>query len=100
MKAGYKEKRTFITVVYHLFTFCFACIMIYPLVWMIMSSFKDTNEIFRSAAKLLPDKFSFENYRVGWQEICIRDRSVGHRHNGDILIVIRLHADTGSGGYI
>ena len=67
MKAGYKEKRTFITVIYHVFTFFFACVMVYPLVWMVMSSFKDTNEIFRTAAKLLPDHFSFENYKVGWQ---------------------------------
>lgn len=67
MKAGYKEKRTAITVIYHVFTLFFACVMIYPLVWMVMSSFKDTNEIFRTAASLLPKKFSFENYKVGWQ---------------------------------
>ena len=67
MKAGYKEKRTAITVIYHVFTFFFACVMIYPLVWMVMSSFKDTNEIFRTAASLFPKKFSFENYKVGWQ---------------------------------
>ena len=67
MKAGYKEKRTAITVIYHVFIFFFACVMIYPLVWMVMSSFKDTNEIFRTAASLFPKKFSFENYKVGWQ---------------------------------
>ncbi|WP_077609716.1 carbohydrate ABC transporter permease [Clostridium sp. Marseille-P2415] len=67
MKTGYKERRTATTVVYHVFTFLFACIMIYPLVWMVMSSFKNTNEIFRTAAKLLPDKFSFGNYLAGWQ---------------------------------
>lgn len=67
MKAGYKEKRTAITVIYHVFTFFFACVMIYPLVWMVVSSFKDTNEIFRTAASLFPKKFSFENYKVGWQ---------------------------------
>lgn len=41
--------------------------MIYPLVWMIMSSFKETNEIFRTAANLLPEHFSLENYKVGRQ---------------------------------
>ncbi len=41
--------------------------MIYPLVWMVMSSFKNTNEIFRTAASLLPEHFSFENYKVGWK---------------------------------
>ena len=67
MKTGYKEKRMIFTVTYHVFTFFFACVMIYPLAWMIMSSFKNTNEIFRTAANLLPERFSLENYRVGWQ---------------------------------
>lgn len=56
-----------VTVVYHIFTFLFAVVMIYPLLWMVMSSFKNTNEIFKTAAQLLPEKFSFENYKVGWQ---------------------------------
>jgi len=67
MKTGYKERRIATTVVYHVFTFLLACVMIYPLVWMVMSSFKNSNEIFRTAAKLLPDKFSLKNYRIGWQ---------------------------------
>lgn len=67
MKTGYKEKRIAITVVYHVFTFLFACVMIYPLLWMIMSSFKNTNEIFKTAVNLLPQKFSLENYAVGWK---------------------------------
>ena len=68
MKKGYKEKRFAIGVIYHIFTFCFACVMIYPLVWMVLSSFKDTNEIIRTASELIPRHFSLENYRVGWQD--------------------------------
>ena len=67
MKKGYKEKRLAIGVIYHIFTFCFACVMIYPLVWMIFSTFKDTNEIIRTASELIPRHFSLENYKVGWQ---------------------------------
>lgn len=67
MKTGYKEKKSAITVIYHVFTFLFACAMIYPLVWMVMSSFKNTNEIFRTAASLLPEHFSIQNYLTGWQ---------------------------------
>ncbi|WP_120196429.1 carbohydrate ABC transporter permease [Lacrimispora algidixylanolytica] len=67
MMTGYKEKRAAISVIYHVFTFFFACVMIYPLVWMVMSSFKDTNEIFRTAASLLPETFSPANYLVGWK---------------------------------
>ena len=54
-------------VIYHLFTFSFACVMIYPLVWMIMGSFKDTTEIFRHAEHLLPQSFHLGNYIKGWK---------------------------------
>ncbi|MEG2733645.1 MAG: carbohydrate ABC transporter permease [Clostridium sp.] len=64
---NYQTKRKIIGVIYHIFTFCFAIIMVYPLLWMVMSSFKDSNEIFRSAGSLLPEKFDFTNYKVGWQ---------------------------------
>ena len=67
MKQGYKEKRMILTGIYHIFTLVFALIMIYPVVWMILGSFKDSNEIFQQAEKLLPNSFSLENYRVGWQ---------------------------------
>lgn len=67
MKTGYKEKRMAITVIYHIFTFLFACIMIYPLLWMILGSFKTSQEIFSAAAKLMPSSFSLDNYRAGWK---------------------------------
>lgn len=67
MKQGYKEKRMVLTVIYHVFTLFFALVMIYPVVWMILGSFKDSNEIFQQAQKLLPDSFKLTNYEVGWQ---------------------------------
>lgn len=41
--------------------------MIYPLLWMVMSSFKENNEIFSSASSLIPKKFHVENYANGWR---------------------------------
>ena len=67
MNTGYKEKRMAVTAIYHIFTFLFAFVMIYPLLWMVMSSFKNTNDIFRTATSLLPEKFSVENYITGWK---------------------------------
>lgn len=67
MEKSYKTKRRIIAVIYHIFTFCFAMVMIYPLLWMVMSSFKDTNEIFRTAQNLFPSKFQFGNYVTGWK---------------------------------
>lgn len=67
MKTGYQERKLVTTAIYHVFTFLLACVMIYPLVWMVMSSFKNTNEIFRTAASLLPEHFSLDNYKTGWK---------------------------------
>ncbi|MDO4295988.1 MAG: carbohydrate ABC transporter permease [bacterium] len=64
---SYKTKRTILTVVYHVFTFFFAIVMIYPLLWMVMSSFKETNEILRTAQNLFPSSFRLDNYVTGWR---------------------------------
>lgn len=41
--------------------------MLYPLVWMVMSSFKPTNTIFQTAGSLIPENFTLENYINGWK---------------------------------
>ncbi|MFA9378850.1 MAG: carbohydrate ABC transporter permease [Lachnotalea sp.] len=64
---NYISKKSIARVIYHVFTFLFACVMIYPLLWMVMGSFKNTAEIFKSAATLLPSAFNIENYTVGWK---------------------------------
>lgn len=42
-------------------------IMIYPLIWMVMSSFKPNNAIFSTSTQLIPQNFTLENYVGGWQ---------------------------------
>ncbi len=64
---GMKEKRAIKTVIYHVCVFGFGLVMIYPLVWMIMSSFKETNTIFTTAGQLIPSHFVLENYVNGWK---------------------------------
>lgn len=54
-------------VVYHIFVCAAGFIMIYPLLWMIMSSFKETNTIFTTATSLIPEHFTLENYANGWK---------------------------------
>ena len=54
-------------VVYHLLVCFIGFIMIYPFLWMVLSSFKDTNDIFRTAAQFIPSSFKFENYANGWK---------------------------------
>ena len=42
--------------------------MIYPLLWMISSSFKPSNEIFNTKT-FLPQNFTLENYSIGWKGV-------------------------------
>jgi len=41
--------------------------MIYPLLWMISSSFKENADIFTTMGTLIPPKFTVENYIEGWK---------------------------------
>ena len=62
-----KEKRNIRTIIYHVVICLIGVIMIYPLVWMVMSSFKETGTIFNTANSLIPEKFVLENYQNGWK---------------------------------
>ena len=42
-----------------------ALVMIYPLLWMVASSFREPNEVFTETG-LIPSGFRFENYVDGW----------------------------------
>ena len=62
-----KRKRQIANLIYHLIVCAFGLVMIYPLVWMIMSSFKETNTIFTTATSLIPEHFTLQNYVTGWK---------------------------------
>lgn len=60
------KKRTG-TIVYDILVTLGAFIMIYPLLWMILSSFKPTNTILPTATSLIPKTWTLDNYRTGWK---------------------------------
>lgn len=62
-----KSKKIAGKIVYHLLVGIGAFIMVYPLLWMVMSSFKETNTIFTTAGQLIPKQFTLENYQNGWR---------------------------------
>ncbi len=62
-----KRKRIVGNTIYHVIIFLVGLVMIYPLIWMIMSSFKESNTIFTTAGSLIPERFTFENYINGWK---------------------------------
>ena len=61
-----KAKKRTGTIIYHILVCGFGLLMLYPLFWMFMSSFKETNTIFTTARSLIPDPFTTENYANGW----------------------------------
>lgn len=61
------KKKTIQTIIYHVLVAGFGFVMIYPLLWMIMSSFKETGTIFATAGQLIPKEFTPENYANGWK---------------------------------
>lgn len=50
----------------HIGLILFAAIMVYPLVWLVMAAFKDTQEILTST-RLLPNAFRLEGFTEGWK---------------------------------
>ena len=62
-----KKKQLLQKIVYHVVVCGIGLLMIYPLVWMIMSSFKPTDTIFTTAQSLIPETFALENYVNGWK---------------------------------
>lgn len=62
-----KKKRKIQNIIYYILVTAIGFFMIYPLLWMIMSSFKETNTIFLTAGSLIPEEFTLENYFTGWK---------------------------------
>lgn len=68
MESGNKMKTNTVVrhTLTHLFIIVVGLLMIYPVVWMIVSSFKPNNMIF-SDPSLLPKAITLENYLSGWK---------------------------------
>jgi multiple sugar transport system permease protein len=54
---------------YHLVTGGFAVLMLYPIIWLLMSSFKESSQVFITAHSLIPEPFILSNYTEGWRGI-------------------------------
>jgi len=54
------------TVIFHTVVFIIGVFMLYPLLWMILGSFKPTSEILGTAS-LFPKTFTLENFTRGWR---------------------------------
>jgi multiple sugar transport system permease protein len=73
-------------LLYHLLVASFAFLMLYPVIWLIMSSFKPSNTIFATADSLLPSPWIWSNYTQGWKGI--GSYSFGHFIKNSLVIVV------------
>ncbi len=63
----YKSKKVVLNTLIHLFLISVAITCLYPLLWMIVSSLKSQDMIFKDIS-LIPRQFHFANYVLAWQE--------------------------------
>jgi multiple sugar transport system permease protein len=60
-------QRNISTVLYHTFMLLVGFVMLYPVLWLVSSSFKPNGDIFTTATTLIPKDFTIEHYIVGWK---------------------------------
>ena len=56
------------SVLFTIFLWAYAIFSLYPMLWMIMYSFKDNTEIFQTNPFGLPKVWRFENYVNAWNQ--------------------------------
>ena len=55
------------TVVFHVLVSIGGLIMVYPLLWMVLSSFKPTEMVLPTSGQLIPTTWTLDNYVNGWK---------------------------------
>ncbi len=64
----YSTKTKFIRLLLSLFLIVVAAFTLYPLIYIILGSFKENAELLRGGTKLLPEKFILDNYKEAWEK--------------------------------
>ena len=66
--ASARPKSKYKKLLLHLVIIVIGILMLYPLIWMVSSSFKDNTEIFQGSS-FWPKKWLFDNYVQGWKGV-------------------------------
>lgn len=61
-----RTKKKVGSIAFHVFCLLFAVTSLYPILWLLASSLKESSQIFVDAASLIPKGMHFENYTKGW----------------------------------
>ena len=62
-----RNKKLQRSILYYILVSLLGVVMIYPILWLVASSFKDNSEVFVRAYSLIPKRFALENYAIGWK---------------------------------
>ncbi len=87
---GKNKKKIMKTIVYHvgIILLCFA--MLYPVLWMIFSSFEVSTDIVANQEMLLPNTWTIQNYINGWEGIAGNNFGVFMRNSFFVTVVATL----------
>src|SRR4051794_13364709 len=66
--AAYRTRRSITSVFKHAGLIIISIVMIYPLIWLVVSSFKPNDEIFRNLS-IFTTNLTIENYVNGWNDL-------------------------------
>lgn len=67
LKQEKKRSKLLMTVFYHALAIAITILMLYPVAWLVSSSFKAPDEIWTTVRNLIPSGLHLENYASGWQ---------------------------------
>ena len=65
-KAGNPATDTIFSGFSHLFLFVWGAMVVFPLLWVVLSSFKDDAQILKNPLSLIPDSFHWDNFSRAW----------------------------------
>lgn len=67
LRHSVSARRRISTLIYHLLMLIVSFAMLYPVLWLVASSFKPNGDIFSTATSLIPQNFTLEHYKIGWK---------------------------------
>ncbi len=68
---GGRRRSTGASLAIHAALFLASLVMLYPLLWMLASSFKDEAEIFAHGVSIIPTSWTLDAYRRGWEGLTV-----------------------------
>jgi len=87
------------SILYHCFIMLFGFIMMYPVLWLIASSFKDASEVFTNATSLIPKTINISNYIEGWKGFGGNTFGIFFK-NSFVIVIISMMAQVASSAIV